>query len=133
MDWINYWSVLTAVLVSFVASSLYYVIFAQQWASSSKAGAEAAGDKHPGPLKGLSQLLRTLILAIVVTYFVHRLAISDVANALRLAAILWVGFPVLLLAGSVMWEKTPVKQAVLHAGDALLALSILTVITALWR
>lgn len=133
MEWINYWAVLVAVLVSFVASSIYYVIFAKQWAASSEAGAKASQAKHPGPLRGLSQLLRTLILTLVVSYLVHRLAITDVPNALRLAVILWIGFPLLLLAGSVMWEKTPLKQAVLHAGDALLALSILTIILALWR
>lgn len=133
MEGINVWAIVVSVLVSFVASSLYYVLLSKQWAASSKAGAAAAKDKHPDPKQGLAQLARTLVLTLVVAYFVSQLHITDWAGAVRLSLILWIGFPVVLLSGSVMWEKTPVKQAVLHAGDSLLTLLILSSILALWH
>jgi hypothetical protein len=133
MDGIHYGAVLVTVLVSFIASSMYYVIFAKQWASVSKVGAAAAKTKRPEPVKGVAQLVRTLVLTLVMAYFVTRLNITDVASALRLSLILWLGFPVVLLSGSVMWENTPIKQAVLHAGDSLLTLLLMGVILTLWR
>ncbi len=129
---VSIWAILMAVVVSFVASSFYYVLLAKQWAESSKAGAEAAGRKRPEASKGLIQLGRTLIITLVIAYFVSQLHIEHVGAALRLALILWVGFPVMLLSGSVMWEKTPLKQAVLHAGDSLLTLVLVSVILTLW-
>jgi len=133
MEGINIWAIVASVIVSFIASSLYYVIFSKQWAESSKAGAAAAKNKKPDPKQGILQLVRTLVVTLVVAYFVSQLHITDWAGAARLSFILWVGFPVVLLAGSIMWEKTPVKQAVLHAGDSLLTLLILSSILALWH
>ena len=54
-------------------------------------------------------------------------------GALLLALVLWIAFPVVLLAGSVIWENVPAKLAALHAGDWLLKLALITTIVSLWR
>ncbi|MGG4106029.1 DUF1761 domain-containing protein [Paenibacillus lautus] len=135
MDGINFWAIVASVIVSFIASSLYYVIFSKQWASVSKVGAAVAkaDAKHPGPLQGIAQIARTLVLTLVVAFLVSNLHIHDAGSAIGLSFILWIGFPVVLLAGSIMWEKSPVKLAVLHAGDSLLVLLIMTLFLSLWR
>jgi hypothetical protein len=49
-----------------------------------------------------------------------------------LALVLWLGFPFVLLTGSMMWEKVPAVTAILHAGDWLLKLIVISVIVGLW-
>ncbi len=135
MEGINFWAIIATVVISFIASSIYYVVFIKQWASVSKTGAEAASTKakRPGPIQGLAQIARTLVLTLVVAFLVSNLRIHDAGSAIGLSLILWVGFPVVLLSGSVMWEKSPMKLAVLHAGDSLLTLVIMSLILSLWH
>lgn len=45
---------------------------------------------------------------------------------------LWIGFPFVLLTGSVMREKVPPVTAMLHAGDWLLKLLVIAAIVGLW-
>lgn len=47
---------------------------------------------------------------------------------LGLGALLWIGFPVLLLSGSVMWQNVPWMLAVIHAGDWFVKLLLMTAI-----
>jgi hypothetical protein len=47
--------------------------------------------------------------------------------------VLWVAFPVVLLAGSVRWEDVPTKLAAIHAGDWLVKLLAITTIVGLFR
>jgi hypothetical protein len=49
----------------------------------------------------------------------HLLALP---GTLRLALLTWVAFPVVLLTGSVIWERVPAVTATMHAGDWLLKL-----------
>jgi hypothetical protein len=43
------------------------------------------------------------------------------------------GFPVVLLSGSVIWEKVPAKLAAMHSGDWLVKLLVVSVIVSVWR
>jgi hypothetical protein len=121
----NIWAILVATLAAFIASSIYYVIFAKQRAKLSTAAAT-----KPSPLQGLAELLRNIILAFVLAYLV---GLSDTDNTIGLSLLLWVGFPMILLAGSVMYEKAPAKLAVIHAGDWLIKLLIMTTMLSAWK
>jgi len=46
---------------------------------------------------------------------------------------LWVGFPTVILAGSVFHEKVPPTLAAIHAGDWLLKLLAIAGIVAVWQ
>jgi uncharacterized protein DUF1761 len=61
------------------------------------------------------------------------LEVTDWTGALLLGLSLWIGFPVVLLAGSVIHEDVPPKLAAIHAGDWLLKLLVLSVILSVWR
>jgi hypothetical protein len=50
-----------------------------------------------------------------------------------LGLLAWIGFPVMILLGSVQWEDVPWKLAAIHAGDWLVKLLILSVILGVWR
>jgi transposase len=84
-------------------------------------------------LQALAELVRNLILACVLAFLVSRLDVNSVASACSLALALWVGFPLILLTGSVMYEKVPWKLAAIHAGDWLIKLVLIMSILALWQ
>ena len=78
------------------------------------------------------ELLRTLAVTCVVAVVV---ALGDVEGWLAGAAlgvVLWVGFPVVLLSGSVVHEKVPWRLAGLHAGDWLVKLVLVSVVLSAW-
>jgi hypothetical protein len=50
--------------------------------------------------------------------------LHTVGAIVLLGVTLWAGFPLVLRAGSVMWDKVPPASAALHAGDWLLKLLI---------
>ncbi len=51
----------------------------------------------------------------------------------RIVILLWIGFPVVLLSGSVLWEDVPARLAAIHAGDWLIKLLLIGAILAAWR
>jgi hypothetical protein len=59
--------------------------------------------------------------------------ITTWTGALGLGPATWIGFPVVLLAGSVQWENVPWRLAAIHAGDWLVKLLLVSCIVSLWR
>ncbi len=45
---------------------------------------------------------------------------------------LWIGFPVILLTGSVLWENVLWKVAAIHAGDWLVKMLVIPIIVSAW-
>jgi hypothetical protein len=60
----------------------------------------------------------------VLAYFVSMLNISNWKQAIQLGIIIWIGFPVILLSGSVLHENVHVGVAAIHAGDWLIKLIV---------
>jgi len=87
----------------------------------------------PSVGKVVGELGRNLILAYVVGRFAVLLEVVDWKGALNLGVWLWIGFPVLLLSGSVMWQNVPWMLAAIHAGDWLVKILLIAVILGVWR
>lgn len=66
----------------------------------------------------------------VVVAAVSVFVVSSVWFLLGLA--LWLGFPFVLLTGSMIWDRVPAPTAALHAGDWLLKLVVISAIVGLW-
>ncbi|BDD83875.1 hypothetical protein TPB0596_36380 [Tsukamurella pulmonis] len=47
------------------------------------------------------------------------------------AVVLWVAFPLVLLTGSIIWERVPWQTAAIHAGDWLLKLVLIAIVLGL--
>jgi hypothetical protein len=61
---------------------------------------------------------------------------SEISNwfiAAHFGLLLWIGFPVVLLVGSILWENVPVKVAAIHAGDWLVKLLVIPIILSVWH
>ena len=54
-------------------------------------------------------------------------------SGLVLGAVLWIGFPLVLWTGPIVHERTPVKLAVIHAGDWLVKLLVIGLIVSTWQ
>ncbi|HZE94243.1 MAG TPA: DUF1761 domain-containing protein [Gemmatimonadales bacterium] len=128
--------VLVAAVVVFVLGWLWYspLLFYKPWMRLRGLDpvAAMAGAKMPGG-KLLVELVRCLLLAYVIARFVALLGISSWLMAVHFGFMVWIGFPVIILAGSVLWENTPWKVAAIHAGDWLVKLLVISVIVTLWR
>jgi hypothetical protein len=131
MTGINLVAVVVAALAAFVMSTVWYIAFAKQRRKLS--GAAAAADmKRPQPLKMAGELIRSFLLAYVLAYLLVHTGVAGMTGAARLGLVLWVGFPFVLLTGSIMWEDVPWKLATIHAGDWLVKMVLMTVILGAW-
>jgi glycerol uptake facilitator-like aquaporin len=127
----NYLAIAVSAIAAFVASIAYYIVFSKQRAKLSSAA--VAQTNRPQPSKMVAEIVRNLILSFVLAYFIQHLGVTTWMGAVHLGLVLWIGFPVILLTGSVMWENVSWKLAAIHMGDWLIKLLLITGIVGLWR
>lgn len=126
---VNYWAVVVSVVVVFILSSVYYSVSSKQLAAFTKTDPNAAMPVWKIPL----ELLRSFVVAYVLARLFALVGGLGVLGAVSVALLLWVGFPVVLLTGSMLHEGVPWQLAALHAGDWLIKLVVITVILGLWH
>lgn len=133
---VNYLAVLVAAIAVFVLGWLWYspLLFYKplmRLRGLDPVAAMASGKMPVGKL--VIEFVRCLVLAFVVAHFVAFLGVHHGIGAVHLGFLLWIGFPVVLLTGSVLWENVPWKVAAIHAGDWLVKMLVIPIILALWR
>src|SRR5438128_10661363 len=115
---VNYVAVLVAAVAVFVLGWLWYspLLFFKPWMRlrGMDPVAAMAGAKMPAG-KLLIELLRCLVLAYVIARFVAPPEVSSRMGAVHSGLFLLIGVPVILLVGSVLWEKVPSKVFAIHA------------------
>ena len=131
MPELNYLAIAVAAVAVFVVSTVYYIGFTDRLKRLSAAYADA--DARPAVWRVAIEILRSLVVGAVVSGLVSLIGVADLAGAVQLALALWIGFPVVLLTGSVIWERVPPRVAAIHAGDWLLKLLMIGVIVTVWR
>ena len=132
---VNYWAVLVAAVAVVGLGWLWYspLLFFKPWMRlrGMDPVAAMAGAKMPAG-KLLIELVRCLVLAYVIARVMALLGVSSWMGAVHLGLFLWIGFPVILLAGSVLWENVPWKVAAIHAGDWLVKLLVIPIVVSVW-
>lgn len=121
--------VAVASAAAFVLSSLYYV-------ATAKLEQRALGDRapdrgRPKPWKAATELLRTAVVGAGFAWLATQAGLLALPAALLLALVLWCAFPLVLLTGSIIWERTPWQTAAIHAGDWLLKLLLVALVIGL--
>jgi hypothetical protein len=132
MNDVNVLAIVVAAVAVLVVSTVYYTAFGKQLAQLSPAYADAASNARPPAWKVAVELVRSLVVASVLAGLAEELDIADWTGGFQLGITLWIGFPVVLWTGAVMWEKVPPKLASIHAGDWLLKLLVIAVIVSVW-
>jgi len=133
---VTYLPVIVAAVVVFVLGWLWYspLLFYKPWMrlrGMDPVAAMAGATMPAGKL--LIELVRCLVLAYVIAHFVALLGGSSWMGAVHLGLFLWIGFPVILLTGSVIWENVPWKVAAIHAGDWLVKMLVISIIVSVWH
>lgn len=124
-------SVAIAAVAVFVVSSVWYAALAP--VEARVLGPAAPGRSgRPSGVKVLLELSRSVLLAAVIAGVARACDLHGAGPAVLLGLALWLGFPFVLLTGSMMWEKVPAVTAILHAGDWLLKLVVIAAIVGLW-
>jgi hypothetical protein len=133
---VNYLAVFVAAIVVFVLGWLWYspLLFYKPWMRARGLDPVAAmtGAKMPAG-KLVVELVRCIVLAYVIARLAALVGVSSWMGAVHFGVLLWIGFPVILLIGSILWENTPVKVAAIHAGDWLVKLLVIPIIVTVWR
>lgn len=128
---IHYWAVVVAAVAAFVASSAWYIVFGKELAKASAAFAEGLQKRQPWKI--LVVMVQSLVLALVLAYFIGLIGGVDWIGAVRVGVLLWIGLSAVQWVGSMLWEKVPLKMAAIHAGDWLVKLVLIAVIVGVWR
>jgi hypothetical protein len=133
---VNYLAVLVAAITVFVLGWLWYspLLFFKPWmrARGMDPAAAMAGAKMPAG-KLVIEFVRCFVLAYIITRFVALLGITSWMGAVHFGVMLWIGFPVILLIGSILWDNTPRKVAAIHAGDWLVKILVISIIASVWH
>src|SRR6266404_2891932 len=106
---INYWAVVVATAAAFVFSSVYYIVFGKARMKLLANDPGATGDVRKVPAwKILFEVFRSFVVVLVIAHLVALGGIVGRTDAAQLG--LWLGiFPVMILVGSVLWDKRPWK------------------------
>ena len=130
---LNYMAIAAATVVTFIEGSVYYspLMFGPLWMRLSGMDPSAAAKISRWAVLG--EIARDFVLTYVVARLVARLADADWRSATGLGLWLWIGFPLMLLSGSVMWQGVSWKIGAIHAGDWLAKLLLITAIVGAWR
>jgi Protein of unknown function (DUF1761) len=124
-------SVAVAAVCVFALSSAWYMALTPVEVRALGAAAPDRGGR-PGPAKALLELLRSAVVGAVIAGVARTAHLNGVGSTVLLGLALWAGFPFVLLTGSIIWDKVPPVTALLHAGDWLLKLVVISVIVGLW-
>jgi hypothetical protein len=126
-------AVVVAAVAVFVVSSVWYVVFAEPRAALLGGSAGAASEERPSVWMVLLELVRSALVASVVAGLAAHLELDSVGSVVVLGLVLFVGFPFVLLTGSVIWDKVNPRLAAIHGGDWLLKLLVISVVVGLFR
>jgi hypothetical protein len=126
---LNYAAVLVATVVAFVISSAWYGLLGNQLARLNDAYAD--GGRIPA-WKVVVELARSLVVAAVLAWLADKLGVEGWTSAATLGLVVWIGFPAIILSGSVVHENVPWKLAAIHAGDWLFKLVAIAIIVGVW-
>ena len=126
----NYLAIGVAAVAAFVASAIWYVAFAD---AMKRLRPTPTGSRSMSPALALAEIARALVVALVIAEIAALAGVADWTAAVMLGALLWIGFPLVLLTGSVIHESVPWKLAAIHAGDWMVKLVLISVIVGVWR
>jgi hypothetical protein len=133
MGSINVWALLVSGVAGAFVTTVWYFALRGVHAQLQPEDSGQIVDYRTAPVAAkVIDFLRGFVVAGVLAYLVNTTGVSTWGGSIRLAIILWIGFPVVLLIAPVIWGGQSWKLAVLHSGDWLLKLMVMTVIIGVW-
>lgn len=130
---INLWAVLGAAVANFVLGGLWYspLLFVKPWLAMSGVSKDVF---DAGIAKGIAvEAITSLVMAFVMAMAIPATGVVGLATGLLIGLLLWLGFVVPVLLGSITHEHKPFGYFAINAGYRLVAMLSMGAILALWR
>jgi len=118
MPKLNYWAVIVAAVVVFVASSLWYVVFGNELAKVSPVFAELQAQK-PAAWRMLAVFAGSVVLSFVVAYLIGLKEDVTWMGAVGIGCLLWLGLSAVQWVSSMVWEKVVLRRKSFRPGTAI--------------
>jgi hypothetical protein len=115
---VTYLPVLAAVLAAVVISGVWYspLVLGKEWLALRSAEG-GISDPRVVPWRPVVELLRELVVGYVMLRFVRQTRVETLSEAARLGFWVWLGFPVVMLAGASLWDSKSWELSLIHGGD----------------
>jgi len=133
MKHINYRAVALAVIATFILSAIWYALFAHQYFSLRGIDPNDSAQTAMSAGQFLVVIVRHILVTLVVAYLLARTNVKTLAAGLLTGFVLWLGFPAVLLIGSVSSDHVPLALAAIHGGDWLIKLLVLGALLGAWQ
>jgi len=125
-------AVALAALMPFVVGALWYAPFGfgRWWerAHGYDDPARKAVLMASAPRNYLASLVVYVVLALVLRFFLYRLAASDASSAVRLAVLVWLGFVATIGLTTVVFALQPLSLWAIDAGFQLVYMCLMALI-----
>jgi len=127
---INLVAVALAAVAGMVFGGIWYgPLFGKQWMKLSGTTKAMLKKMKISPAQGyLMGFIGALLQAYVLAYFIMLLSVTELAEALKVAFWLWLGFIAVIQFGSVTWEGKPFKLFLLHTVASLISTGIMATV-----
>jgi hypothetical protein len=131
---ISHLAIVVALAAAAVVSSVWYspFLFGKQWDELRNANSVGVADMAMPAWKIAVDLVRELVVVYVLARLINGLGIVDWKGALSLGFWVWLGFPVQMLVGASLWDNKPWTLDLIHAGDWLMKMLLISLILAKW-
>lgn len=134
MPKINLFAVLLSAVVAFVVGGLWYspLLFGKAYTTLRGLDPAAASQAAMPVGEIIGEFVRWLVIAFILARFMALLAVDGLTSALVFGGWVWVAMYT-ALAGSVLHEGYPWRVYLIHAGDGLVKVAVITAILGVWR
>ncbi len=117
---INYGAVAIATVVAVIFSTIWYMAL-NGFRTTKRSG-------RPAVWKILVEVGRSGLFAFILAHVFVNLHVATVADSIRHDFWLWLAFPAILFFGLVVWEDMPWRDGLVHSGDWLGKLLLISII-----
>src|SRR4051812_42654131 len=119
MHTVNFWAILVAAVIAFAGGSLWYspILFGKEWMRLTNVTEKdvAAAKAKGGMWKSyLAQLIGSIVTFGVLGFIVAAASGMTAADGALMGFLAWIGFTATDLLGAILWEKKPVRLALIQ-------------------
>ena len=127
--------VVVATIAAALVSGIWYspMLFGKQWVALRSEALHVAPDAYIAPWKPIVEIIREVVVAYVITRLVSELKIRRFSSALVFGFWVWMGFPVAMLVGASLWDNKPWALSLIHGGDWLTKMLVMSTVIMLTR
>jgi Protein of unknown function (DUF1761) len=131
---VNWLPLFAAVLTAAVISGVWYspLVLGKEWMALRSAEG-GVSDPRLVPWRPVVELIREFVVACVMLRLVRETRVGTLGEAARLGFWVWLGFPVMMLAGASLWDSKSWELSLIHGGDWFLKMLAMPMVIAAMR